>query len=112
MIDQKENGKPTINLYAAVVGFTAPRLTKRGDWMMTAVLVDETCTTPRTAILFSTGPAKLPPLARMGDILRIHRAGVEVRTPMFGLRRSRVWPDETTLGAGVGLGVACPDGAK
>lgn len=80
MIDQKENGKKLINLYAVVVGCTGPRLTKRGDWVMTAVLIDETCTIPRTAVLFNKQEHKLPRLVCMGDILRIHRAGVEVRS--------------------------------
>ena len=78
-MNQKENGNKQINLYAAVVGCTGPRLTKRGDWVMTAVLIDETCTIPRTAILFAGLEQKLPRLACMGDILRIHRAVVEVR---------------------------------
>jgi hypothetical protein len=47
--------------------------------MMTAVLVDESCTTPVTAVMFGEKTRQLPRLARMGDVLRIHQAGLEVR---------------------------------
>lgn len=47
--------------------------------MMSAVMVDESCTTPVTAVMFCKQANHLPKLAYMGDVIRIHRAGLEVR---------------------------------
>lgn len=71
---QLNNPHVTFNLYAAVLGFTCGRQTKRGDWMMTANLVDETLNEdPITIVMFCKERASLPNLSRTGDILRMHR---------------------------------------
>jgi hypothetical protein len=67
-----------INIYAVVLGFTSPSQTRRGDWMASAMLVDESCTTHVTINMFCKGPSFLPKLACMGDVLRIHRAALQV----------------------------------
>ena len=68
-----------VNLYASVVAVTPPRITKRGDWMIAATLLDESCHTPMTINIFSKKQQQLPQLIWMGDVIRIHRAAVEVR---------------------------------
>jgi hypothetical protein len=68
-----------VNLYASVVGVTPPRITKRGDWMIAATLIDESCLTPLTINIFCKKQEQLPKLIWMGDVIRIHRAALEVR---------------------------------
>ncbi len=68
-----------VNVYAAVVGVTPPRITKRGDWMIAATLLDESCpTTPMTINIFAKKQDQLPNLIWMGDVIRIHRAAIDV----------------------------------
>ena len=67
-----------VNLYASIVAVTPPRITKRGDWMVAATLVDKSCLTPMTINIFSKKQEHLPKLIMMGDVLRIHRAALEV----------------------------------
>ena len=68
-----------VNLYASVVAVTPPRRTKRGDWTIAATLLDESCPTPMTINIFCKKQERLPQLIWMGDVIRIHRAAVEVR---------------------------------
>jgi len=68
----------TINIYAAVQGLSPPRITKRGDWMITVTLIDDSCTTPVVLNIFCKQQSHLPKVAWMGDIIRVHRARVEV----------------------------------
>ena len=69
----------SINLFAAVVLVTPPRITRRGDWMITAKIVDDSwATTPLVMNIFQKEQRKLPKLVWMGDIICIHRARVEV----------------------------------
>ncbi|KAG7368887.1 telomeric single stranded DNA binding POT1/CDC13-containing protein [Nitzschia inconspicua] len=72
----KERGikRSFVNIYGLVLGFTSPSQTRRGDWMMTAMLIDESYTTPITIVMFCREPALLPKLLLMGDVLRVHRA--------------------------------------
>jgi hypothetical protein len=68
-----------VDVYAAVAGFTSPTQTRRGDWMVNTVLVDESeSKSPVTIMIFSKNRNNLPKLARMGDVFRIHEAKVEV----------------------------------
>ena len=69
-----------INLYASIVGVTPPRITKRGDWMIAATLIDDSCQKPMTINIFCKRQDLLPKLVWMGDVIRIHRAVLEVRT--------------------------------
>jgi hypothetical protein len=69
-----------VNLYASIVAVTPPRITKRGDWMIAATLIDESCQTPITINIFCRKQNGLPKLIYMGDVIRIHRAALEVRT--------------------------------
>jgi len=68
----------TINIYAAVQGLSPPRITKRGDWMITVTLIDDSCTTPVVLNIFCKQQSHLPKVAWMGDIIRVHRARVDV----------------------------------
>ena len=83
MVEQNRNaGKGCnfkVNLYASVVAVTPPRITKRGDWTIAATLIDESCPTPMTINIFCKKQDQLPQLIWMGDVIRIHRAAVEVR---------------------------------
>ncbi len=69
-----------VNVYASVVAVTPPRITKRGDWMIAATLLDESCTTPMTLNIFCKKQEHLPNLIWMGDVIRIHRAAIDVST--------------------------------
>jgi hypothetical protein len=67
----------TVCVYAAVLGFTSPSQTKQGDWMMTASLVDASCTTPVTLVMFCKSKERLPQVMKMGDVLRMHRVSLQ-----------------------------------
>ena len=78
-----------VDVYGAVLGFTSPSFTKKGDWMITVTLIDES--TPAleeastgtdagsksishiTMIIFTSDKKKLPQISCAGDILRAHR---------------------------------------
>ncbi len=66
-----------IDTYAVILGFTAPSQTKRGDWMVTASLVDETCTVPVTLVIFTKHYTQLPQFQRTGDVIRMHRVALQ-----------------------------------
>jgi hypothetical protein len=71
---QQENKNLVFKLYAVVLGFTSGRITKRGDWMMTCTLVDDTCNEqPVTMVLFCEKQNELPQFTKMGNVLRMHR---------------------------------------
>jgi hypothetical protein len=80
-----------VNVYGVVVGFQAPRMTKRGDWMITASLIDkslplpgqEASGLPITLVVFCKERKQLPQLVTMGDVLRMHRVSMQVRS--FGM---------------------------
>ena len=83
---QDDTGSKIVNLYAAVLGFTPPCQTRRGDWMMTATLIDESFGTaastkekipPVTVVMFCKEIHQLPKLTRMGDVLRMHRMSLQ-----------------------------------
>mmetsp|Transcript_39941 Transcript_39941/g.96365 ORF Transcript_39941/g.96365 Transcript_39941/m.96365 type:complete len:1004 (-) Transcript_39941:2686-5697(-) len=70
---QPEYTNFVFSICAAVVGFTCGRRTKRGDWMMSATLVDETSNeTPTTLIIFAKDKADFPQISKAGDILHMH----------------------------------------
>ena len=76
----------TVNIYGVVMGFTSPHQTKRGDWMSTVSLVDDTMTggdssPPVTLVAFCKDIQDLPDIHQMGDVLRMHRVSLEVRIP-------------------------------
>lgn len=50
------------------------------DWMVSATLVDQSCSKPVPLMMFCDGkkPGDLPKLALMGDVLRIHRAELDM----------------------------------
>jgi hypothetical protein len=84
-----------VNVYGVVVGFQAPRITKRGDWMITASLIDkslpmpgqEATGLPVTLVVFCKERNQLPQLVTMGDVLRMHRVSLQVRS--FGMNHGR-----------------------
>jgi len=68
-----------VNLYASVVTATPPRMTKRGDWVISATLIDDSYQAlPMTINVFCKEKNRLPQLVWMGDVIRIHRAGLEI----------------------------------
>ncbi|CAJ1928291.1 unnamed protein product [Cylindrotheca closterium] len=70
---QPEYTKFLFSVCAAVVGFTCGRRTKRGDWMMSATLVDQTSNEkPTTLIVFAKDREDFPKISRAGDILYMH----------------------------------------
>lgn len=80
-----------VNLYGAVLGFTAPTLTKAHDWMVNIALVDESTPLPTngereedsvaatTVVIFCRERDQLPQLRKAGDVLRLHGVGIQVR---------------------------------
>lgn len=75
-------------LFAVVLGFSARRLTKRGEWMLTASLIDDTVSLRSgsdddhvevesiSINIFSRSKERLPDLRYCGDVIRLHRAKV------------------------------------
>jgi hypothetical protein len=56
-------------------------MTKRGDFMMTVNLFDDTHNEdPITLVMFEKDANKLPRIRRVGDVLRMHRVLIQVRT--------------------------------
>jgi hypothetical protein len=89
---RKGAGQCTVNVFATVLGFSSPSLTKGYDWMMNVTLVDESLPLPETGdnanddpvaaipcVIFCRDREALPKLKRAGDVLRIHRVAVQVR---------------------------------
>ena len=81
----------TVNLFAAVLGFSSPTLTKGYDWMINIALVDESTPLPAigdneneivaatTNVIFCRQKDELPKILKAGDVLRLHRVGIQVR---------------------------------
>lgn len=68
-----------VNIYGVVICFTSPRQTTRGDWSMSALLMDESCEEPVSLNMFESDPGLLPKIGYMGDVLRAHRVKLQVR---------------------------------
>jgi hypothetical protein len=92
MYERPNMGKTgKVNVYGVVVGFQAPRITKRGDWMITVSLIDKSLPLPGekgaglpvTLVVFCKERNKLPRLVTMGDVIRMHRVSMQVR--LFGI---------------------------
>ncbi len=69
-----------INFYGILLSFTAPKLTRTGDWMMTINVFDDTMTNEAsnvissfTMTLFNKNKKKLPTPLGAGEIIRCHR---------------------------------------
>lgn len=84
---------PMVNLNATVLGFSSPTLTKGYDWMLNVTLVDESTPLPDTSndasdeavaattiVIFCRQRDDLPKVCKAGDVLRMHRVGIQVRT--------------------------------
>ena len=82
---------PMVNLYATVLGFSSPTLTKGYDWMLNVTLVDESVPLPdmsngasdeavkaTTIVIFCRQREDLPKVCKAGDVLRLHRVGIQV----------------------------------
>jgi Telomeric single stranded DNA binding POT1/CDC13 len=77
-----------VDLYGVAIGFSAPTLTTRGDQMLTVTLMDETICdgdgaqepSPVTLVIFCNPKKSLPVFSCAGNILRLHRVVVQVRT--------------------------------
>lgn len=88
------SGNVPINVYGVVQGSSPPRMTKRGDWMISVTIIDESiCFTGIPIILniFCKHQHELPKIAYMGDILRVHRAKAEIwksEVQLTGLKSS------------------------
>lgn len=91
LVKNNDGALLSVNLYGAVLGFTAPTLTKAHDWMVNIMLVDESTPLPTNGegekdsvaatslVIFCRERDQLPRLLRAGDILRLHRVVVQVR---------------------------------
>jgi hypothetical protein len=78
-----------INVYGAVLSFSPPTRTKRGDWMMNLVLVDDSLPLPEseaaseslvrtvTLLIFAKSKDHLPRVRYAGDVIRLHRVKLE-----------------------------------
>jgi hypothetical protein len=72
-----------VNLVAVVLGFGCPYRTKRGEWIVTAALVDETIPLDTESNgealhtinvnIFTKDRSSLPKIRYAGDVLRLHR---------------------------------------
>jgi Telomeric single stranded DNA binding POT1/CDC13 len=78
---KQQNGarEITVNVHAVVKAFNLPSQTRRGEWRIEATLVDDTCPDPVTLPIFRKNRQDFPKFASMGDVIRIHRAKLEVR---------------------------------
>lgn len=83
---------PKVNVFAAVLGFSSPELTKGYDWKVVVTLVDESTPLPTmgegnedetlattTIVIFCKQREELPELLKAGDVLRMHRVEIQVR---------------------------------
>jgi hypothetical protein len=98
-----------VNLYGVVLGFGSPAKTKRGDWMVSIALVDETLSLENDQVhdsvntvninIFAKALQDLPDIRYAGDVLRMHRVQL------------RKWKDEMQLtGLRMSSYVVCRDG--
>lgn len=100
---RKGGGQFMVNVFATVLGFSSPSLTKGYDWMMNVTLVDESLPLPETGndanddpvaaiscVIFCRDREALPKLRRAGDVLRIHRVALQVRRMLSVLLRHSV----------------------
>lgn len=80
-----------VNVFATVIGFSTPSLTRGYDWMINVTLVDESTPLPdmsddardetvaaTSCIIFCKNREELPKLRKAGDVLRLHRVMVQV----------------------------------
>ena len=65
-----------VNFYGIVVDYTHPRKTNGTDWQTSLTVVDETYPDGLKISLFMDLAETSPMVRRVGDILRLHRAGV------------------------------------
>ncbi len=73
------------NIYGIVLGFTVPKLTRKGDWMMQVTLTDDSLNecngesnsqdpiSTLSITLFNKNKDSLPRISCAGDIIRCHR---------------------------------------
>ena len=68
------------NFYGIVLSFTVPKLTRKGEWMVTISVFDDTITTEErnmisslTMTLFNRNKDSLPKTLCAGGIIRCHR---------------------------------------
>lgn len=88
------------NIYALVIAFSAPKVTKKGHWMQQVTLVDESISpedhdedvdvsdvwSSTQLLIFAKARNSLPRLRSAGDVLRLHRVGVQVgQRKMFSI---------------------------
>lgn len=78
-----------MNVFAAVLGFSAPSLAKNYAWKISVTLVDESTPLPAageeevvvatTINIFCKEPEELPKILMAGDVLRMHHVKINVR---------------------------------
>lgn len=86
LTNNKARPDPKVNIYGVVMGFTSPSRTKKGTWMITVSLVDDSLadTThgngdpPVTLNIFCKKRDEIPRLHQIGDVLRLHRVALKV----------------------------------
>jgi len=94
LYDARKGGvKPLVNIWATVLGFSSPTITKGYDWMMNITIVDESVPLPETGedakeeavaattmVIFCRQRDELPKIQKAGDVLRLHRVEIQVRS--------------------------------
>ena len=85
--DQRTTTACLVNTFGVVLGFGCPSRTRRGEWMVTAALVDaslpinnnDLANAPNDSLktvnvnIFSKERSNLPKIRFAGDVLRLHR---------------------------------------
>lgn len=108
--------KCIVNVFAVVIGFGSPAMTKRGEWMMSVALVDDSLPLDDeedslktvNVNIFAKDKLYLPKIRFGGDVLRLHRVQVQewnenlqllgLRASSFVVCRKEFIPDENDFG--------------
>lgn len=88
---RKGGVKPVVNVFAAVLGFSSPTMTRGYDYQVNVTLVDESLPLPgigddakddviaaTTIVIFCKEKEGLPKILKAGDVLRLHRVALQV----------------------------------
>lgn len=69
-----------VHIYAVVRAFKLPRKARTGEWFAEMSLVDDTSKEPFAFRMFRKCRNDLPKISSMGDVIRLHRAVLQVRS--------------------------------
>ena len=72
-------GDVAVDVYGTVLLYSGVSLTKRGEFMMSIDLIDESHSEfPISLHIFRKEADRLPQIRRVGDVLRMHRVDMQV----------------------------------